>query len=297
MPSSWSSLSEEILINVCSKLYESPWVFHAQIFKDAEQARFEARVAACRAVCRNWAASVPHGVRTLCVNGDAPPGYLLRTLSGLESFKWFNVNKWAPVTAPSVKALKLMGVMPRNVITHVVESFLGIEFIEFLYLSRDVCLDLSPLSSLARLRSLVISSSVITGLESLCNVTSLAIESATGIPHLPPRLESLRLGYCAIRSMEPVGRLSLLTSLDTTCSVIKCDLDPVTTISSLTSLNMASCFDINIEPLAKMSSVTSLDLSYCNVYDFQPLQDLVSLKVLKIEWPGHCADYTWTASP
>lgn len=296
MTSAWGSISEEILINICSKLPR----FTAREADHDDEYEFGEGVAASRLACRHWAASVPHGVKSLCVRGAFPVGSLSRNLSGLERLTWEKVRNWAPFTAPSVRALVLKFEMPSHLFRHVVESFPGIESLELLRVVSPGCFDLSPLASLTSLRSLVIigDRNTIAGLESLCNLTSLTLrEYKKDILHLPSRLESLGMVDCTLNmmQMQPVARLSLLTALDLSSSRIDCTIIPLTKLSSLTTLDLSSSRSVcDIRPLAELTSLTTLDLSWCSMVqnDIKPLADFTSLKSLTIHWPGRYL-YFW----
>jgi hypothetical protein len=296
MTSAWGSISQEILINICSRMpsYTDREADHYDEYE------FGDGVAASRLACRHWAASVPHSVKSLCVRGDFPVGSLSRNLSGLERLTWEKVKNWDQFTAPSVRALVLKFAMPSDLFRHVVESFPGIQSLQLLrVVVSPGGFDLSPLASLTSLRSLVIigDRNTITGLESLCNLTSLTLrEYKKDILHLlPSRLESLGMVDCTLDLMHmyPVSRLALLTALDLSSSRIHGGLIPLTKLSSLTTLNLHSSSVCDIRPLAKLTSLTTLDISWCTVHNgIKPLADFTSLKSLTIHWPGRFL-YGW----
>lgn len=198
MTSAWGSLSEEILINICSK------------FENDDD------IADSRLACRNWAVDVPKVVKTLDVEGEIPDSPLVRNLSSLESLTW-TYGIYSPSFAPpkSLKFLRLHYAVPSGSLKHIALWFPDIEFLELMRIPLTCRggYDLSPLASLTALKSLslIIGPSLghpgdhpvqtILGLEKLTNLTSLRLQDdyMVALPQAVfqlTRLESLDLRGC-----------------------------------------------------------------------------------------------------
>jgi internalin A len=91
-------------------------------------------------------------------------------------------------------------------------------------------------------------------------------------------LQSLNLSGCYQLSgdLRPLGELTSLQSLDLAgCYQLSGDLSPMAA-TSLHTLNLSRCFQLDLSPLAALKSLQALDLSWCvGIRCFSPLESLL----------------------
>jgi Leucine-rich repeat (LRR) protein len=128
--------------------------------------------------------------------------------------------------------------------------------------------DLSPIKTLTKLRHLDISR---------CDLTSLK-----GIEHFK-NLVTLEAGYCVkVEDIEGLGRLKKLTSLTLTDTVEKCDLSPISNLTSLKELQLSDNAQVKLEQLSSLTQLEELSLENCEFSTLNGLQDFRELHTLHI---------------
>jgi len=133
--------------------------------------------------------------------------------------------------------------------------------------------DLSPVASLANLRSLHLYRCEITDISPIASLTSLTM---------------LSLDMNQISDISPLASLTNLRFL----SLDGCEITDVSPLASLTSLTMLS-LDMNqitdISPIASLTSLTDLQLGWNQISDISPLASLTNLRFLSL-WGNEISD-------
>jgi internalin A len=84
-----------------------------------------------------------------------------------------------------------------------------------------------------------------------------------------------------VSDTEPLSRLTSLTSLDLNSTPVS-DTEPLSRLTNLTSLDLRYTPVSDTEPLGRLTNLTSLHLSYTRVSDTEPLSRLTSLTSLDL---------------
>ncbi len=129
--------------------------------------------------------------------------------------------------------------------------------------------DLSPLTKLVNLKLLSLNNHNISDISPLANLTNLE--------HL-----SLGKGTSALysNSLPVIYWSNIIYIIDKETAIT--DLTPLSTLTSLVSLNLAQNNISNISALANLTNLEILDLRENPISDISPLNSMVSLKVLKL---------------
>ena len=124
------------------------------------------------------------------------------------------------------------------------------------------------------------------GLEYATNLSVLFIDANRTITDLSPLtgLKLKHLGMFGIPGIDitPLSTLSTLQSLDAAaCDLI--DIRPLTRLTQLTSLNLRANQIVDIKPLSNLTSLQKLRLNSNRITDITPLQNLTHLTFLEIQ--------------
>ena len=153
--------------------------------------------------------------------------------------------------------------------------------------------DVSPLTNLTQLKTLVLDGSNIRDVSPLAQLTQLTELRLTfsNIRDVSPlaKLKNLRVldlhnyRYDNDRSvdMSPLAHLTQLTELNLTGNGIS-DVSWLTGLMNLTTLNLTYNAIVDVSPLTGLTNLTVLDLSNNNIVDVAPLTSLMNLPQLDL---------------
>lgn len=139
--------------------------------------------------------------------------------------------------------------------------------------------DLSDLSRLAFLETLVIENVKLSGLQMLSSLTELKNLTIRGCPLSAtdlsvigslPNLENLTLNDCSLSNISGLSNATRLVSLNLNNNAIK-DLSPLSFLKNLSTLNVSSNALTNLSALSAMEGLTVLDVSYNSLVSLAPL--------------------------
>lgn len=148
--------------------------------------------------------------------------------------------------------------------------------------------DLSVLSKLTYLESLVIEDVNIENLQMLSTMTQLKNLAIRGCPLSAtdltiigalPNLEFLILNNCSLTNISGLQNASRLVNLDLRNNAIK-DLSGLSFMDKLTTLNLSSNALTNLSPLSALQNLTALDVSYNSLTSIAPLGACPKLSTL-----------------
>jgi len=142
---------------------------------------------------------------------------------------------------------------------------------EFLHLKdKKQISDLSPLSSLKQLRSLIIDCSPIRDLIPLSELKNI---------------EVLEISHTKVSSLVPIKQFKNLRKLKLTCSPIS-TLEPLREIVTLTDLEFGCSTSTisDISPLKNHTNLRYLSMTHNPVYDISPVSNLTNLETLFLSW-------------
>ncbi len=218
----------------------------------------------------------------------------IRDLTGLESatnLRWLDllensISDLSPLSGlTGLESLKL----EHNNVTEL-SPLSGLAQLEYLSLSRSNVTDLSPLRDLHALRTLSIydadALADISPLSGLPNLRSLLLTGSwnVDISQLAgfENLSTLNLADNRIADLSPLRGLTGLTSLNLRGNRIA-DLSPLAGLDRLRSLVLAENPVADLSPLAGMTSLRTLDISMTRVADPSPLAG-IDLETLYVGW-------------
>jgi hypothetical protein len=124
--------------------------------------------------------------------------------------------------------------------------------------------DLTPLASLAALRSLDLRGTQVSDLTPLASLTALQL---------------LYLSYTQVSNLTPLASLTALQSLDLSYTQVS-NLTPLASLAALQSLGLRGTQVFDLTPLASLTTLQSLDLSRTQISDLTPLASLTALQSL-----------------
>lgn len=148
--------------------------------------------------------------------------------------------------------------------------------------------DLSPLTQLTHLETLVLSGNGITDLTPLAGLTNLktlalehnAITDITPLRFLK-KLESLELDYNSITDLTPLAGLTNLKTLNLNCNSIA-EINPLRFLKRLENLSITNNKISDISALAALRNLQTLSISNNKISNIQPLADLHVLRDLDL---------------
>ena len=149
----------------------------------------------------------------------------------------------------------------------------GLLQLEFLWVgnygvknSYDVPLNLGALGGLMKLQRLRIAGSSIADLSPVCAL---------------PSVTRLDLEYCRVQDFRPLTNMKNLKELGLEgVTSVKDNLQLISKLHQLTSLNLQSCDIEDSSSLSSLSKLTDLNLQDNRIDDLGPLRDVVALKKL-----------------
>ncbi len=148
--------------------------------------------------------------------------------------------------------------------------------------------DLSPLSGLAGLQSLDLSSTGVTDLSPLSGLAGLQILNlwGTGVTDLWPLsglkgLQRLNLTSTRVADLSPLSGLTGLQSLDLSETSVT-DLSQLSGLTGLQSLDLWNTGVTDLSPLSGLKGLQSLNLVGTDVVDLSPLSGLAGLQSLSL---------------
>ena len=148
--------------------------------------------------------------------------------------------------------------------------------------------NLTDLSRLTYLETLVIDGQSVDGLQMLSPLTQLKNLTIQGCPLSAtdlsiigalPNLENLVLSNCSLTNISGLSGASRLVNLDLSNNAIK-DLSPLSFMEKLTSLNLSGNALTNLSPLSALGNLTTLDVSYNSLTSLLPLSTCPKLSAL-----------------
>ena len=169
------------------------------------------------------------------------------------------------------------------------DSIAGLEKLEILRLGAARISDLSPLSTLPKLKSIYLDGAQMLDLPSLAKLQNLemlslkgaAISELTGFERISG-LSSLHIDNTDVADLAPLaqlGNLSLLTAKN--CPIQ--DLTPLAGLRNLYQLSLIDTAVADLTPLTQADTLVNLSLIRTKVEDLEPLRGLSKLRVLNLD--------------
>ena len=148
--------------------------------------------------------------------------------------------------------------------------------------------DLSDLSRLSYLQTLVIEDQDVSSLQPLSGLSQLKqltirgcvlSKSDLAVIGALPNLETLVLSDCSLSSIEALSKAPNLVYLDLSMNAIR-DVTPLSFMTNLTHLDLSNNALTNLSPLSALTALQELDVSYNSLSSIAPLITCGALKKL-----------------
>ena len=170
--------------------------------------------------------------------------------------------------------------------------------LEFLWLSENQIVDVSPLVQLTNLEFLLLSGNQIADVTPLAQLTNLKwlMLSTNQIADVSPlaqltNLEELNLSANQIADITPLAQLTNLEELHLSYNRIA-DVSPLAQLTNLEELNLFRNPITDVTPLAKLTNLSYLFLGANQVADVTPLAKLTNLEDLYMDYNYRLVDVT-----
>lgn len=228
-----------------------------------------------------------HGVAM--IEGCEPDDF--QFLADVPTLRFLAIEHWGPDDLSGIGQIKQLEELSLSEN----EQYESIDFVaeltnlEVLDLEDGQLEDLAPIAELTRLRRLNLANcdevtdlSPIAGLASLIEL-NICSTSATDLSPLESlaKLKSLKFDG-DVDSVDPIKRLSNLTSLEIShCKTIT-DFDFLSQFQHLTHLVLESTLIDNLSPISALDQLVSLSLQGSPVADVSPLSKLVGIRSLNL---------------
>ena len=162
----------------------------------------------------------------------------------------------------------------------------GIQSLQTLICNSTPVSDLSPLSGIQSLQTLICNSTPVSDLSPLSGLQSLQTLdcNSTPVSDLSPlsglqSLQTLNCDSTEVSDLSPLSGLQSLQTLDCNSTPVS-DLSPLSGLQSLQTLNCNSTEVSDLSPLSGLQSLQTLDCNSTPVSDLSPLSGLQSLQTL-----------------
>ena len=202
----------------------------------------------------------------------------------------------APITPDEMATLTSLGAANKGIrnlaglefATNLTELDLGVEVVDGRLVNSNDISNLSPLSGLTNLTTLLLQANSITDvspLSGLTNLTTLRLY-ANSITDVSPlsgltRLELLNLSTNSIADVSPLSGLTNLTVLWLYRTSIT-DVSPLSGLTRLEFLNLSANSITDVSPLSGLTRLEFLNLSANSITDVSPLSGLTRLEFLNL---------------